>query len=59
MEKFNTREVREVTREDGTPFARATIEYFGLSRTDLVDLEREFVGALNARLADAESKLGK
>ena len=56
-DRLNTKEVHEATREDGSPFARITIEYFGVSRQDLVDLERELLAKLTERLAWAEARL--
>lgn len=56
-DRLNTREIHEATRADGSPFARITIEYFGVSRQDLVDLERELLEKLGARLAWAEARL--
>lgn len=49
-EKLNVKETHEATREDGTPFARITVEYFGVSREDLLQLETQQIKTLADRL---------
>ena len=56
---LNIRETHEATREDGTPFARLTVEYFGVSREDLLQLEGQLVKTLADRMEMGRQKLGK
>lgn len=54
-DRFTVTEIRTVTNEDGTPFARATIEYFGVRREQVLMMERELVATLQARIAWGEA----
>ncbi len=47
---FNITETHTVTRADGTPFARLTVEYFAVPRAQVMRAEQEVVATLAARL---------